>query len=369
LKLDSSGQKAFISKLSLVDFRNYERATIPLHSGQNVFVGPNGQGKSNLLEAIYALSSTRSFRGARDKDLIRFSAEKAVVSGIVGEEGVDISLEYNLAGGRRASIYTQKLPRVLDLIGRLPAVVFSTTDLAIVNAGPSERRSFFDSELSLLSPSYLLAFTGYRKALDQRNAALRAVRDGASQSQLDPWEVTLAEKGALIRQARAEWLTALLPLAANELQGLSLSEESLDMRPLNADEAEGQDSLDRLLKARRAQDIAAGHTGVGPHRDDFTITLNGIEARAFASQGQRRTVALALKLAVARYWKEQLAVLPVVLLDDIMSDLDVARRNAVMAVSGSMGQVVITTTDIDAIRPEVRSDARVFEVRNGRVES
>ena len=366
--MNSYSKQARITKLSLSDFRNYHAVEISLHSGQNVFVGANGQGKSNLLEAVYALASTRSFRAARDKDVIRFGTEKAAVTGVVGDDDTEISLEYNKAGGRRAAVFGQRLPKVVELVGRLPAVVFSSTDLAIVDAGPSERRGFLDAELSLISPSYLKAFAGYRKALEQRNAALRSVREGASQSQLDPWEVALSEMGAQLRVARSEWLTELIPLAAREHANLSGCAESLAMQSQNVDDAEDALSLDRILKARRAQDIAAGHTTAGPHRDDIAITLNGEEARAFASQGQRRTIALALKLAVAHYWKESLGILPLVLLDDIMSDLDIDRRNAVMAVSGAMGQVIMTTTDIDAVRPEVRSDAKVFTVREGTIQ-
>jgi DNA replication and repair protein RecF len=368
LYLNSYGKQARITKLSLNDFRNYHVVEVSLHAGQNVFVGANGQGKSNLLEAVYALASTRSFRGARDKDVIRLGAEKAAVSGVVGEEDTEISLEYNKSGGRRAAVFGQRLPKVIELVGRLPAVVFSSTDLAIVDAGPSERRGFLDAELSIISPSYLKAFAGYRKALEQRNAALRSVREGASRSQLDPWEAALSEKGAQLRLARAEWLAELIPIAAREHAELSGCAESLAVQPENVDDAEDAETLDRILKARREQDISAGHTTVGPHRDDIAITLNGVEARAFASQGQRRTIALALKLAVAHYWKERLGILPVVLLDDIMSDLDIDRRNAVMAVSEAMGQVIMTTTDIEAVLPEVRSDAKVFTVQEGTIQ-
>ena len=344
-------------------------AEIALHSGQNVFVGQNGQGKSNVLEAIYALSSTRSFRGARDKDLIRHGEDRARVAGVVGEDDSEISLEYQAHGGRKASVFGQKLGRVLDLVGRLPAVVFSTTDLAIVDAGPSARRALLDSELSLISPSYLSAFAGYRKALEQRNAALRAVREGASQDVLAPWETAIADRGALIRASRREWLDNLVPIAAREHSNLSGVDEGLNVVPVLADEAMDAESLLALLIRERKRDIAIGHTTVGPHRDDLKITLNNEDARAFASQGQRRTIALALKLAVARYWRDRLGILPVILLDDIMSDLDSDRRHAVMSISGSMGQVVITTTDLDALRPEVRSDAKVFEVRNGKIET
>ncbi|MEO7453898.1 MAG: DNA replication/repair protein RecF [Fimbriimonadales bacterium] len=365
--LEINGVRSLISRIRLMDFRNYEAIDLELHSGQNVFVGLNGQGKSNLLEAVYALSSTRSFRGARDKEVIRFSAEKATVTGHVGADDTEITLEYNRTGGRSAYLFENKLPRVLDLVGRLPAVVFSTTDLAIVDAGPSERRGFMDTELSLISPSYLKEFAGYRKALEQRNAALRAVREGSDQATLDPWEAALAAKGAQLRHTRSEWVSDLLPLVQREHKGLSASDDELDVHPKNVDEAETPEDLLELLKSKRSIDIASGHTTVGPHRDDLTITLAGEDARAFASQGQRRTIALALKIAVAHYLRERLNILPLVLLDDIMSDLDASRRTAVMAVSGSLGQVIMTTTDLDAIRPEVRSDARVFQVHDAQI--
>jgi DNA replication and repair protein RecF len=367
--LEINGARAHISKVRLADYRNYELIEVEFHARQNVFVGLNGQGKSNLLEAVYALSSTRSFRAARDKDVIRFGEDKATITGSVGDDETELTLEYHRIGGRAAYVFENRLSRVLDLVGRLPAVVFSTADMAIVDAGPSERRGFMDAELSLISPSYLKEFAGYRKALEQRNAALRAVREGASQTTLDPWESALASKGAQLRATRSDWIGELQPLVSREHTGLSGSEDALSVETSNVDEAESEDDLLALLQSKRTVDIAAGHTTVGPHRDDLTITLGGDDARTFASQGQRRTIALALKLAVAHYWRERLGILPLVLLDDIMSDLDISRRAAIMAVSGDLGQVIMTTTDLDAIRPEVRSDARVFRVHDAQIET
>jgi DNA replication and repair protein RecF len=368
LNLRLTTPHARIRTVSLEDFRNYRSASIDLFAGQNVFMGANGQGKSNILEAIYALSSGRSFRGARDKDMIRHEAERAVIKGVVSEDDTEVALEYQRNSGRKAYVFDQKLPRVLDLVGRLPAVVFSTTDLAIIDGGPSERRAFLDAELALLSPSYLQAFAGYRKALEQRNAALRAVREGRTGADvLSPWETALGERGALVRKSRAEWLEALTPFVAREHTSLSGPGEDVEIETIHADEAADAEALETLLRERRQIDIAAGHTTVGPHRDDLLIVLNGQEARAFASQGQRRTIALALKLAVAHYWRERMNTVPLVLLDDIMSDLDSARRHAVMALSGRIGQVIITATDLDALDPQVRSDAKVFEVVNGEI--
>lgn len=368
MNLELTTPHARIRTISLEDFRNYRAASIDLFAGQNVFIGANGQGKSNILEAIYALSSGRSFRGARDKDMIRHEADRAVIKGLVGEDDTEVALEYQRNSGRRAYVFDQKLARVLDMVGRLPAVVFSTTDLAIIDGGPSERRAFLDAELALLSPSYLQAFAGYRKALEQRNAALRAVREGRSGSDaLSPWEIALGERGALVRRSRADWLEALTPLVAREHIALGGPGEVVEIESIQVDEATDAAAIEQLLRERRQIDIAAGHTTAGPHRDDLLILLNGQEARAFASQGQRRTIALALKLAVAHYWRERMKVVPLVLLDDIMSDLDSARRHAVMALSGRIGQLIITATDLEALDPQVRSDAKVFEVVNGEI--
>lgn len=368
MNLELTAEHAFAQRIFLEDFRNYRTVDVLLTLGRNVFVGQNGQGKSNLLESLYSLSSTRSFRGGRDKDVIRHGQERARVMGVVGPDASEISLEYQRTGGRRAFLFEKRLPRVLDLVGRLPSVVFSAADLAIIDGGPADRREFLDAELSLLSPSYLKAITGYRKAVEHRNAALRAVREGrAANASISPWDVAVAERGAVVRQARADWLESLVPFAAREHASLSGVSENLAVEYIHADECESSDELRNLLEDHRQKDLAAGHTTVGPHRDDLRILLDGQEARAFASQGQRRTIALALKLGVAHYWRERMRVLPMILLDDIMSDLDSDRRHAVMAVSGSLGQVVITTTDLDALRPEVGSDAKVFRVRDGLV--
>jgi DNA replication and repair protein RecF len=359
---------ASVHRLELVDFRSYSALALDLHPGQNVIYGKNGQGKSNIVEALYLLASTRSFRGSKDKEMIRHGCESSRVGAVIGDNATEVSIEIRNGSPRRAFVNSQKLPRVVDIAARVPAVVFSSADLAMVDAGPAERRSFLDTEISLLSPSYLIAHTAYKRAVEQRNAALRAVRDGRSpQECLYPWEAAIAEKGSAVREARRQWIQRLLPAAEMEHSHLAGEKETLGIEPTHADESSDSAGLAELLSRRRLVDIASGHTSVGPHRDDFRIVLNGRDARSFASQGQRRTLALSLKLSVAKYWRDVMRVVPIVLLDDIMSDLDAERRQAVMRVSGKLGQVIITTTDVDSLRSEMSSDATFFEVSEGEV--
>ncbi|MGI8922869.1 MAG: DNA replication/repair protein RecF [Fimbriimonadales bacterium] len=349
-------------------FRNYAESSIDLAPGHNILVGSNGQGKSNMLEAIYALATTRSFRGAKDADVIHHHASEAEIGITAGEEDTELKLTYVREGRRWAAVFGQKLPTVHDIIGRMPAVMFSSSDLDIVSGEPSDRRKFLDGEISLVSPAYLKAFSGYKRALEQRNASLKKIREGELlAAALDPWDVQLATRGAVLRASRIDYMVEIAALAAEKHRELTDSVEELALTYKPADEASTEEGhLNELAKSRR-QDIVAGFTTVGPHRDDFYIGIDGSSSRAFGSQGQQRTAVLAIKLSVALYWRDRMRIVPIVLLDDIMSDLDERRRNLVMSVSGNLGQVVITATDIHQILPEVRSGAKVFEVSHGTI--
>jgi len=360
--------RSYGGRLRVRNFRNYAETAIDLAPGHNIIVGANGQGKSNMLEAIYALATTRSFRGAKDADVILHDAVEAEIGITAGEADTELKLTYVRGGRRWAAVYGQKLPAVHDLIGRMPAVVFSSSDLDIVSGEPSERRKFMDAEISLVSPAYLKAFSGFKRVLEQRNANLRRIRDGELLSDsLDPWDAQLAARSVVLRATRTDYMVEIGALAAEKHRELTDSTEELMLTYDPADEASNEgDHLDELVKSRN-QDIYAGFTTVGPHRDDFRVGIDGTSSRAFGSRGQQRTAVLAIKLAVALYWRDRMRIMPIVLLDDIMSDLDERRRNLVMSVSGNLGQVVITATDIHQILQEVRSGAKVFEVSRGTI--
>ena len=355
-------------KLLLSDFRNYASAEVELSKGHNVFLGANGQGKSNLLEAIYALATTRSFRASRDQDLIRFGSDESAIALEVGDEAVQIRLCYSRRGRRAAFLFGERLPRVQDIVGRFPAISFSSADLAIVSGEPSDRRRFLDSEICLLSPSYLKAFSTYRKVLEHRNACLKSVREGAGvANELEPWDFALSESGAILRTQREQYVGEIARLAAAHHSMLSGDAESIAISFAPQDESKTCTELQDGFANRRQIDIQAGISTYGPHRDNVVISIDGVSAKPFGSQGQQRTTVLAIKLAVVSYWKDNRGQIPALLLDDIMSDLDEKRRAMVMEVSGGLGQVFITATDMSQVLPEVRSGAKVFHIVEGTV--
>ncbi|MBA3725667.1 MAG: DNA replication and repair protein RecF, partial [Armatimonadetes bacterium] len=303
---ESTGRSC-AGRLWVRDFRNYAEASIDLVPGHNILVGANGQGKSNMLEAIYALATTRSFRGAKNADVILHHASEAEIGITAGEQDTELKLTYVRGGRRWAAVFGQKLPTVHDLIGRMPAVVFSSSDLEIVSGEPAERRRFLDGEISLVSPAYLKAFSGYKRALEQRNASLRKIREGELLTDaLDPWDIQLAAWGAVLRASRIDYLVDIAALAAEKHRELTDSIEELILTYTPADEASTEEgNLNKLVKSRH-QDIGAGFTTVGPHRDDFYIGIDGTSSRAFGSRGQQRTAMLAIKLAVVIYWRNKM---------------------------------------------------------------
>lgn len=358
---------AFGTQLRLTGFRNYREAVVELSIGRNIFIGENGQGKSNLLEGVYALATTRSFRGAKDSELIGRDFDSATAAIEVGEERVEISLTYKRGGRRSAAVFGNPLPRVQDIIGRMPAVCFSSADLDIAAGEPAARRRFLDTELSLTSPAYLGAFSGYKRSLEQRNAVLRAIREGVSgRAALEPWTTKAAEYGAAMRQIRREYVEWLAGTAAEQHGGLSGGEE-MAMVYVPSDSAASAEELAAEMDARVHADIAIGSTGTGPHRDELAIRIQDLPARSYASQGQARTAVLSIKLAAAIYWKERLGMLPVLLLDDVMSDLDQKRKEQVLSITGEMGQVLITATDVGQIPEDILAGAKVFKVSQGMI--
>lgn len=357
-----------LTHLSLRHFRNYGEALFDLSPGHNLFIGLNGMGKSNILEALHALSTTRSFRGAKEQEMIQIGAEGAKIGAALAGTDTEIEIQYSRSARGAGFIAGQKLPRVRDIVGRFPTVCFSSTDLAIIRGEPSERRRFLDSELSLSSPSYLKAFSAYRRALEQRNAALRAVREGASHiGAVEPWENRLAEAGSVLRQQRSAYVSQLSALARDYHRHVSDCGEELSLEYRPQDLAMTPQELLPGFAARRQLDVIAGSTSYGPHRDDVEITIEGISAKSYGSQGQQRTAVVAIKLGVVGYWRERLRTLPALLLDDIMSDLDERRRGFVLEASASLGQVVVTATDISQLSAEVLSNAKVFSVHEGQV--
>lgn len=366
--MDNAGR---ISSLRAEDFRNYSHLAFEPDPRVNLIVGQNAQGKTNLLEAVHLVSTGRLLRPGRDAGAIREGCDSAMVEATISDTGTKIGVELRAGQRKRATLNGASLPRASDLIGRLPSVSFSTTDLGIVTGDPAERRLFMDFELCQLYPSYLRDLTVYKRALEHRNALLRAQSEGTwvDSAQYEPWEQQLAIHGAAIRHARVEWCASLATVAAQAHGGLTVG-EALDVAYLSKDEAESESDLAGLLASRRATEAQRGTSSVGPHRDDLTIRVAGRDARAFGSQGQQRSAVISLKLATFRLAEERFTHPPLLLLDDIFSDLDRSRRESLVgAALRAGGQVFLTCTEAEQAGSDLSGVGRLIKVRSGEVES
>jgi DNA replication and repair protein RecF len=260
------------------------------------------------------------------------------------------------------------LPRASDLLGRLPSVSFSASDLVIATGEPSDRRQFLDWELAQLYPSYLKNLSVYKRALEHRNALLRQAQDSpVSDEVFESWEEQLAASGSALRSARSEWVEELAFDAAAAHANLGEGED-LGLVYETKDEGLDAETSVRLMSSARGADIARGSTSTGPHRDELVVTVGGQEARHFGSQGQQRTAVIAMKLAVLACAERLFTSPPVLLLDDVFSDLDQSRRNRLMELTlGRGGQVFLTCTEAEQAGADLIERAKVFRVESGQV--
>lgn len=349
-----------LSSLRLENFRNYCALELSFGEGFHVVHGQNAQGKTNLLEAVHLLSTTRLLRGTKDSDAISHGCTTCKLEGEVGRTSVSIELEVGVR--KRAKINGLGLSRAADLIGRLPCVCVSSLDLAIVSGDPSERRLFLDLELSQTHPAYLQHLTLYKRALEQRNALLKLAND----SYVDPesfevWEAQLAEHGQALRLFRLAFVTSLAEIAAGVQADLGEG-ESLSLTYAPKDDAE----LQVALAQTRNHDLLRKTTTIGPHRDDLQISVAGTEARYFGSQGQQRSCVISIKMATLQLHAKRLGKAPLLLLDDILSDLDASRRKQLSAwVVKNAGQVILTCTEKELISKKILDKASLFKVECG----
>ncbi len=372
-----------LDRLTLHHFRNLDGLDVRPAPGLNLVVGPNGHGKSNFLEAIHFLALAHSTRTRKDKDLIAWGAPAGAEGTsfvIRGEATIGVrphvqSLEYR-EGGSRVKVEGLESRRLGDLLGHLLLVAFTPEDLDLLRGGPQERRRFLDVLLCQLDPSTLDVLRRYRLALKQRNATLRwNVREG--EGLLDAYEATLAEAGAGIIMRRREWVQKLAPLATGFYReivgddGLSAGRagEALTMAvtPVPATLETVSlltETLVGRLRESRLRDRETGLTSVGPHRDDLLTFLDGKSVREFASQGQKRSVALALKLAAARLLEESTGLPPILILDDVFAELDPGRRARFGALIAGRGQAFIATPRREDLPFAVES---LIEMENGRI--
>lgn len=356
-----------IQQLRVSGFRNYERVELSPPPGITVLYGANAQGKTNLIEAVSLCCLGRSHRTPRDAELVRWGESMAQVRIRVqrrdGPHEVGVTLSRDEGRKKAIRINGTAIERMGELMGHVNAVLFSPEDLRLVKDGPEVRRRFLDMEISQLRPAYFYALQRYARALHQRNGLLHTLREEPGHAlgvTLDDWDALLLEAGAQVIQRRIAYLQALEAESARIHGALSEGREALALR--YAGQAEDAQTLERLLHAARGEDLRRGTTTVGPHRDDFRLLINGRDARLFASQGQQRTAALSLKLAETEVMRRMLDEPPVLLLDDVMSELDIKRRRMLLERLGGV-QTLITCTDLSDLGG-AKHDAAV-RVENG----
>ena len=372
-----------VSRLSLHDFRSYEQVDIDLLPGVSVFVGANGQGKTNLVEAVDYLSSLASHRVASEAPLVRHGAERAVVRAAVVRNGRAALLEVELNPGRsnRARVNRAALPRPRDLVGLLRCVVFAPEDLAMVKGDPGERRRFLDTLMTTRTPRMAGVRADYDRVLKQRNtllrsAASRRARTSTELPTLDVWDDHLVRTGAELLAARLELVDSLLPYVAEAYAQVAAeasrgrTEAQLAYRPsVPVDAAERDrgalaDALAAELVARRGDELDRGVSLVGPHRDELVLSIGDLPARGYASHGESWSFALSLRLAAYRLLRSE-GDDPVLILDDVFAELDRQRRDHLAELVADAEQVLVTAA-VAADVPE-RLAGAWYEVADGTV--
>ena len=381
----------YITNLNLTNFRNYAEVDLPLDRGLNLFVGENAQGKSNLLEAIYLLSTLRSSRASSDSDLVRrdvFDSEFPVarlqteVQRAAGRLNLEVAVVGRGGESQRAGkrVRVNGLPkRTSDAVGELAAVLFTTLDIEVVAGPPILRRRYLDMMASQVDRGYLRAMQRYQRVLQQRNGLLKRIQAReAAPTELGFWNQELAHAGGIIMKGRADALGLLVPFACEQMGRLSDDVETIALtyKPalgdavedhLPIDEAEWTSRMLQALNDGRPREIGAGVTLFGPHRDDVEVLIDGLPAASFASRAQLRTAALSLRFAEAAYLQTCLGDEPVVLLDDVLSELDEQRRRGVLESFEIFQQVIVTTADPDRVRDVLTTAAGRFVVTAGAI--
>lgn len=371
-----------LSRLKIHNFRNIARADIELGPGITLFWGANAQGKTTLLEAVYYLATGRSFRTRNDRECLPWNAPAGTVARVEGRvEQADACRHLAVALTDRtkyAWMDGKALARLTDLIGHLTVVLFTPADIAIVTGPPALRRRYLDGALCQVSTLYLLSLQRYTEALRQRNAMLRAkdrwTVETPERAQTDSWADLLVEHGVEVSLRRREALRTLADMAGRLYAEIAPDDGPLELayRSASAIEVDDDREAASVRFRQRLQEVAEtekerGQTLVGPHRDDFAITIGGRDAREYGSQGQQRSVALALRLAQVHWMAEAMGEKPILLVDDLGSELDRDRRSRLLPLFSAGAQTLATTAERPDLLGRLIGAERVIEVRKGRL--
>ena len=355
-----------IKSIELADYRNYDFMAMEFEKGTNILYGDNAQGKTNILEAIYVAATTKSHKSSKDKEIINFDKEEAHIRVYIEKDNVENRIDMHLrkTKSKGIAIDGQKIKKAADLIGLCNVIFFSPEDLGIIKNGPAERRRFVDMELCQLDKFYLYNLNNYNKIVNQRNKLLKDMYMNMDLKEtLNIWDMQLVSYGSKIIERRKLFVEQLNEIIYDIHLKLSGGREELKIQYEPDVEIE---EFERKMKASQDRDIKAKITSVGPHRDDFSFLIGDVDIRKFGSQGQQRTAALSLKLAEIELVKRITKDTPVLLLDDVLSELDSNRQNYLLNSIGDI-QTIITCTGLEEFVNNRFEIDRVFHVSNGRV--
>lgn len=355
-----------IKSLEIADYRNYDSLHIDFSGGTNILYGDNAQGKTNILEAIYMSATTKSHKGSKDRDVVNFNKEEAHIRTYLEKEGIETRVDMHLRKNRSKGIAIdgQKIKKAAQLLGLLNVVFFSPEDLSIIKNGPAERRRFVDMELCQLDQFYLYNLNNYNKIVNQRNKLLKDMYFNPSlRDTLNIWDSQLISFGSKIIERRQLFVDQLNEIILEIHRKLSGGKEDLLIR---YEPDVTIDSYDGKLAVNQERDVKLKQTTTGPHRDDFSFFVGDIDIRKFGSQGQQRTAALSLKLSEIELVKKMTKDNPVLLLDDVLSELDSNRQNYLLSTIGNI-QTIITCTGLDEFVNNRFEIDKVFHIENGKI--
>lgn len=354
----------YIKQLSLTDFRNYDQLNIDLDYGINIFRGDNAQGKTNILEAIYLCATARSHRTHKEKEIIKWGKESSHVTLKVKKKYTEDSIDFHLSQKSKTALIN-KLPinKLGELFGCLNIVMFSPEDLQLIKNSPKERRRFIDIELCQIDKIYFYSLRQYHKVLKQRNLLLKNFFNKKDYSMLDVWDIQLEEYAKGVIEKRFKFIEELNEIAGEIHYDISGGKEKLDI--IYEPSIESDDFSNRMIKYRE-KDILYQTTSIGPHRDDLKFLINGVDVKIYGSQGQQRTVVLSMKLAELNIMKKYIGEEPVLLLDDVLSELDEKRQRDLFKYTENI-QTLITCTGIEQSVWNTQKIGKLYDVNKGKV--
>lgn len=355
-----------LKSIALSHFRNYSDMYLEFDKGTNILYGDNAQGKTNILEAVYVSGTTRSHKGSKDKELIQFGQEESHIRTVVERDGLDYQIDMHIKKNKSKGIAINRVPikKASELFGILNIVFFSPEDLNIIKNGPSERRRFLDMELCQLDKIYLYHLTKYNKVLNQRNKLLKDINFKPElKDTLSVWDMQLIDYGKKIIESRQKFIAELNGIVRSIHCNISGNKEELTIRYEPNVEKE---LLEQELKKNQERDLKFGMTSVGPHRDDMCFIIHEVDIRKYGSQGQQRSCALSLKLSEIELVKKSIRQTPVLILDDVLSELDSSRQNFLLNSIHDI-QTVITCTGLDEFVKNRFEIDKLFKVVNGTV--